>query len=290
MDLRHLQTLVILAEELHFGRAARRLHVVQSAVTRTLQDLEEKVGAQLLHRSKRRVELTPAGEALARRAREILAAADQAAVECRCVSEGKLGRLRIAVAGLGGLGYLPEALRTFRRQHPAVEIELARMGTAEQVTALLGGRLDVAFTHAPILDDDIVAEPLFEERLLAILPDDHPCSRAPKIRAERMLDEVVAILSRASEPEIYRSLAAYAHREDVPMPRVIEVEDVAFMLTLVAAGLAVSHLPESAARIGYRGVVAIPVDPVYSVTLFAMRRKEHASPVAELLIGALRPR
>jgi DNA-binding transcriptional LysR family regulator len=290
MDLRHLQTLVALAEELHYGRAARRLHVVQSAVSRTIQDLEEEVGAQLFHRTKRRVELTAAGEVLVRRAREILDAADRAAAECRRVSEGKLGRLRIAVAGLSGLGHLPEALRAFRRKYPDVEIEIGHMGTAAQIEALGGGRIELAFTHVPLDDDAIVAEPLRTEALCAMLPADHAMAGAKSVPAERLLHAVVAIPSRSSAPEVFRALAAHAASQGVPMPRVIEVEDISLMMTLVAAGLAISHLPEGEARIGYRGVVAIPVEPAYTTTLFGVQRKDPRSPLAEALLAEMRGR
>lgn len=290
MDLRHLQTLVALAEELHYGRAARRLHVVQSAVSRTIQDLEEEVGAQLFHRTKRRVELTAAGEVLVRRAREILDAADRAAAECRRVSEGKLGRLRIGVAGLSGLGHLPEALRAFRRKYPDVEVEISHMGTAAQIEALGGGRIEVAFTHVPLEDDAILAEPLRREPLCAILPADHELAQAKSVPAGRVLHETVAILSRASEPEIFHALTEHARALGVPMPRMIEVEDVALLMTLVAAGLAISHLPEGEARIGYRGVVAIPIEPAYTTTLVGVQRKDPRSPLAEALLAEMRGR
>lgn len=288
MDLRHLHTLVVLAEELHYGRAARRLHVVQSAVSRTVQDLEQEVGALLFRRTQRRVELTAAGAALVRRSREILADAARAAAECRAVSEGKLGRLRVAICGVSGLGYLPEALRAFAAMNPAVEIELSRRGSAELAAALAEGRLDVAFSHTPLDDDAVVIEPILSERLCAILPTDHPRARARAASAAELLRDVVAILPRVSAPEIHRALMAHARAHGVPAPRVVEVEDVNLMMTLVAAGLAVSHLPEGEARLGYRGVVAVPVEPVYEITLHAMYRKDHGSPLIALLLAEMR--
>ncbi len=290
MDLRHLQTLVALAEELHYGRAARRLRVVQSAVSRTIQDLEAEVGAQLFHRTKRSVELTAAGEALVQRAREILDATDRAAAECRRVNEGKLGRLRIAVAGVSGLGHLPEAVRAFRRRHPDVEVAILRMSTAAQIEALGDGRIELAFTHVPLEDDSILVEPLRVEPLCAILPEDHELARLPSVPVERVLNEVVAILSRASHPEIHYALTAHARSQGRKAPRVIEVEDVGLMMTLVAAGLAISHLPEGEARIGYRGVVAIPVDPPYTTTLYGVQRRHPRAPLAEALLVEMRAR
>lgn len=287
MDLRHLQTLVVLAEELHYGRAARRLCVVQSAVTRTIQDLETEIGVMLFHRSKRRVELTPPGSAIVVRAREILAAADKATAECRAIAEGKHGRLRIAFAGMSGLGYLPEALRALRRDYPDIDIELMRMGSAEQIAALEDGLIDVALTHNPLDGDDIVAQPVLVEKLYAILPADHPLATAPSIPTHLMLREVIAILPRSNMPEIFRSLAALSRRHAMPTPRVVEVDDISHMMTLVAAGLAVSHLPESAARVEYRGVVAIPLEPAYELTLYALRRKSRPAALVTALLAVM---
>jgi LysR family transcriptional regulator, benzoate and cis,cis-muconate-responsive activator of ben and cat genes len=290
MDLRHLQTLVTLAEELNYGRAARRLHVVQSAVTRTIQDLEEDVGALLFRRSKRRVELTAAGEALVQRAREILGAADRAALECRRVAEGKSGRLRVAVSGLSGVGLLPEALRAFHRRSPDVEVEIVRQSSAAQLAELREGRIDLALTNVPLEDDEILIEQLVAERLCAILPEDHELARAKTIHADRILREVSVILSRSSEPEVHRAFSALARRHGAPKPRIIEVDDVGLMLPLVAAGLAISQLPEGAVRISYRGVVAIPIEPTFTVGLHAMLRKNDPSPQGAALLAELRLR
>lgn len=288
MDLRHLQTLVVLAEELHYGRAARRLHVVQSAVTRTIQDLEEEVGARLFRRDRRSVELTAAGQALVVRAREILAATRRATEECRAVGEGTLGRLRIAVAALSGSGRLPEALRAFHAKSPSVAIELSEISAADQVTAIVDGRVDVAFTHTPIEAAAIVVEAIASEPLCAILPADHELARLPAVPASRMLTELVAIPPRSSAPGVHRALAAHAGSHGLPAPRVMEVENINVMMTLVAAGLLISHLPESIARIGFRGVVAIPVEPAYRVELFAVYREGDGSPPVRALLAEMR--
>jgi DNA-binding transcriptional LysR family regulator len=121
-----------------------------------------------------------------------------------------------------------------------------------------------------------------------MLPADHALAGAKSVPAERLLGAVVAIPARSSAPEVFRALSAHAASQGVPMPRVIEVEDVSLMMTLVAAGLAISHLPEGEARIGYRGVVAIPVEPAYTTTLFGVQRKDPRSPLAEALLAEMR--
>jgi len=288
MDLRHLQALVVLAEERHFGRAARRLHVVQSAVTRTLQSLEDEVGTRLIDRDARRVTLTPAGETLVQRARAILTSADRAARECREVGEGKVGTLRIALSGLSGIGCIPEALRAFQKQHPTITIELSRMSSAAQVAALVEGELDLALTHVPLADDRIRLHRLQHQRLYAILPTDHPAAKNPVVSWSSIEGDVHIVLARSVEPEVFRTFGNVARNQGMPHARVIEVEDVSLMFALVAAGLGVSHLPEDAIRIGFRGIVALPIDPAVAVPLYAARALENRNFLTDELLAALR--
>lgn len=288
MDLRHLHTLVVLAEELHYGRAARRLRVAQPAVTRTIQDLEEDVGVLLFNRSKRSVELTPAGQRLAARARAILTDIDHAAVECRRVGEGKTGRLRVASNDLVCLGFLPEALRSFRRLYPDVDIELSRLTSLEQVSALREGRVDLVFEGVPVHDDAVVAERVTSERLCAIVPEGHELTRELPVRAERLYRETCAVLRRSREPELYRAFFETARRLGVAEPRVIEVDDASTMLTLVAAGLAVCQIPEGGTRFLFRGVVATPLDPAVVVGMYAVRRKGRPSPLVAAFLDQVR--
>lgn len=285
--MRHLQTLVALAEERHFGRAARRLHVVQSAVSRTIQALEDEVGTALFVRDKRKVLLTAAGELLLGRAREILGAADRAARECREVGEGKRGTLRVALSGTSGVGRLPEALAAFRQRHPAVAIELCHRSAAAQVSGLCEGTIDLAISHVPIEHEGIQVERLRDQGLHVLLPANHRLAGGPTVPWSELDDEVHIVLSRGVEPEVFRTFAQVARSRGQRWPTTVEVDDISLMLVLVAAGLAVSHLPEDTIRIGFRGVVALPVEPPVIVTLYAAYAKEHGSPLVGELLAAL---
>src|SRR5262249_8030597 len=155
----------------------------------------------------------------------------------------------------------------FHAKNPSVSIELSQVSSADQAADVGAGRIDVAFTHTPVEDAAIVVEPIGSERLCAILPADHALAGMPAVPSGRMLTEVIAILPRSSAPEVHRALTAHAASHGMPAPRTVEVENVNVMMTLVAAGLMVSHLPESIARIGFRGVVAIPIEPAHRVEL-----------------------
>src|SRR5262245_55773998 len=157
MDLRHLRYFSVVAEERHFGRAAKRLHITQPPLTRQIQALEAELGLRLFERSRRGVALTPAGTALLERGRAVFDAVDQAVEAARRASVGETGRVAIgyvsslAYVGLGGL------LRAFRASAPHVDVIVREAPPQEQIEALVDGRLDVGFVRGPVVEPSLVA-------------------------------------------------------------------------------------------------------------------------------------
>ena len=147
MELRHLRYFVAVAEELHFRRAAERLHMSQPPLSQQIRQLEEEVGATLLLRNQRKVELTAAGAAFLVRAREILDAVEDAARQARRVQRGEVGRLAVGFVGSAMYSFVPELLRAFREQAPDIALRLHELGTTEQLRQLEDGRLDVGFVR-----------------------------------------------------------------------------------------------------------------------------------------------
>src|SRR5262245_28708444 len=137
MELRHLRYFVVLSEELHFGRAARRLSISQPPLSVAIQQLESAVGAQLFERNSKEVRLTPAGQALQASARQLLRQAQEAALEARDVAQGLAGRLRIGFVGAMLYRGLPQALGHFQQQFPAVRVTLSELNSREQIVELL---------------------------------------------------------------------------------------------------------------------------------------------------------
>ena len=173
MELRQLRYFVTVAEELHFSRAAARLHLAQSALSAQIRRLEADVGGPLLLRSTRQVELTPAGEALLNEGRAILAAADGALGRVRALARGESASFSI-----GSLGPVPGALfspllATFSGRHPQVRIDVRAVEFSEMISALRKGRVDVAFLYAPLDEDDLEVIPLISEPRVAVLPSGH---------------------------------------------------------------------------------------------------------------------
>jgi len=145
-DLRQARSFVVVAEELHFGRAANRLYVSQPALSRSIQQLEEAVGVALLERSTRRVRLTPAGDAFAAECRLALGHLGRAVNAAQNAAEGREGRLRVGYMDFAINGRLPRILKAFRAKYPRVAVDLQYMPTALQHAALLEGRIDIGLS------------------------------------------------------------------------------------------------------------------------------------------------
>src|SRR5919197_2022691 len=169
MELRDLEIVVALSEELHFGRAAERVHLSQPALTQALGRLESRLQAPLFERTSRRVSLTPAGAALLPRARRLLEQAAEAVQLVRRVARGEEGGVRLGVVGSAMLELLPQLVREVRAQQQGIELDIREAVSAEQVAALRAGQLDLGILHTGLAPDGLEALPLRAEPLAIAL-------------------------------------------------------------------------------------------------------------------------
>ena len=252
IELGDLQALLVLAETLHFGRAANRLHVSQPALSKRIRKMEGSIGGPLLVRGYRDVQLTEAGRLLASRSRHLLAEASATMALTGRAARGEAGLLRIGFGIASIFGLLPEVVLRFRRAHPEVQLDLRDMSTPEQITALVSGEIDVGFIRHRAADDRLQMRYALDERLVAAVgPNSH-------------WDARVGLRSVASEPFIIiarsRSASFYDHVLSVCAaagfaPRIAQEADELFtILSLVRAGLGVSLVPRSAALMRLQGV------------------------------------
>lgn len=171
VDVRRLRYFLAVAEELHFGRAAERLYIAQPALSRQIASLENAIGALLFDRSRSVIQLTPAGEALLPRARDIQARVADAVRVARRAAEGLVGVIQVGFVGSATFSILPGVFNAYREQYPEVELVLHAMNTAELRVALRDRSIDVAFARPGIQDPDIVSEVVQREPLIVALPD-----------------------------------------------------------------------------------------------------------------------
>jgi DNA-binding transcriptional LysR family regulator len=260
MELRHLRYFVVVAEELHFRRAAERLHMSQPPLSQQIRALEEEVGATLLSRNQRKVELTAAGAEFFVRAREILDAVEDAARQARRVQRGEVGRLAVGFVGSAMYSFVPELLRQFRSHAPDITMRLHELGTSEQLRQLEDGRLDVGFVRVPRTRPELTFETLIEEPFVAALPDAHPLATHPLIRLTDLEGEGLVLLTRAGAPGLREALADAIDKLGGEERIVQEAAEMQTVVGLVAAGVGVSLVPESVRALARAGVTYRPLD------------------------------
>src|SRR6185436_14054040 len=201
IDLVDLEAVVALAETLHFGHAANRLHVSQPALSKRLRKLEGRIGGPLMVRRYRDVRLTEAGRLLAGRGRHLLNESAATLALSQRAARGEAGVLRIGFGIASILGLLPGVLLRFRRSYPDVELQLRDMSTPEQVNALGEGTIDVGFVRLPVSDVRLQMRPVIHERLVAALGPRSPWT--PRRGLPSVAAEPFIIIARARSASFY---------------------------------------------------------------------------------------
>ena len=230
-DLRQLRHFVAVAERLHFGRAAAALHISQPPLSRSIRELELRVGATLLARTRRRVALTPEGERFLEEARRILAQLARAVQEVGSMAAGAGGRLRLGFVSLADYGVLPGLLKNFKSARPGVELALREMLSPDQAAALAAGELDFGLLLPPVADAELEHVVVQRERFLAALPANHRLARrggrkAGRLAVRELAGEAFVMAPRAIAPGLHDIVTALAARAGFA-PRVAQ-EAIAF--------------------------------------------------------------
>ncbi|MEM8709075.1 MAG: LysR family transcriptional regulator, partial [Actinomycetota bacterium] len=189
MNLRHLETFLVVADELHFGRAAARLHVAQPAVSQTIAALEADLGVKLFDRSSRNVTLTAAGAAYVGEVEEIFRQIEQAASAARSADAGVRGRLTVAFTAVCTLGELPSVVVAFMAANPDVDVRLVQQGTAEQIDALRAGTIDIGFSILPEAHGPVHSRLIAPDELHLFLPEGHPLAADERVHVADALGE-----------------------------------------------------------------------------------------------------
>jgi DNA-binding transcriptional LysR family regulator len=257
IELRLWRQFLAVAEELHFGRAAQRLHITQPPLTQAIALLEERLGVRLFDRTKRSVKLTAAGAALVPEARDLLARAAALPAQARAAAHGEIGRLRLAFVSTVGFGLLPRWVRSFRAQHPQVEFELIEATGDVQTAAFERGDVDAGFViHSPgFVPPGMQHLRVARESLVAAIAEQHGLARTRSLRIEALLDEPLVIFPRRIVPSLHDAVFGLYHAHG-RMPRVAqEAIQMQTIVNLVAAGLGVAWVPESVREFQRAGVV-----------------------------------
>lgn len=266
MELRHLRYFVVLAEELHFGRAARRLSISQPPLSVAIQQLEASVGAQLFERNSKAVRLTAAGQALQASAHTLLRDAEDALTEARQVAMGSAGRLRIGFVGAMLYRGLPQALKRFQAEHPAVRVTLTELNSGEQMAELLHDRMDVGFAHTRRVPAELQCRLLMSEAFVACLPAGHRLARKRRIEVADLRDESFVLFSRSASPDYHaRILSICGDAGFWPEVRQ-EVRHWLAVVSLVSQDMGVALVPDAMRHCALPGAVFIALGGTRTVS------------------------
>lgn len=289
MELRHLRYFVAVADELHFGRAAERLHMTQQPLSQQIRQLEDELGVLLFYRTKRRVQLTEAGKAFLVEARQILLKADRAVEVARLVAQGESGRLKVGFSGFATYSILPKVLRIFRSRFPRVELELEEMTSSAQIQALQEQQIHLGLLIPPVPDATLALEPILREPLVVILPETHSLAKNEELTLAALANESFILVSRHLEPGYY-DLCISLFQQAGFSPKVIQkASQKQTILGLVSAGMGVSLAPASIRNIHRSGVVYTALkDSISQVELAAVWRQDESSLILPTFLGVIR--
>ena len=242
MELRHLRYFVAVAEHLHFGRAADALATAQPSLSRQILQLEGELGVKLFDRTNKHVALTGAGRTFLTDARRTLAAADAGLRHARESADGTRGELRLGFLGGAMMMLLPTVLREHRRRFPDVKIEPHAMPYPEHLPALHAGVIDIAWTVAAA-DPEIASQIVAQDRLLVVVPTDHPFVERSTIEIGDFTSETLIVISRAISPRLYDETMELCLKRGFRPSHVIEVLEEETVLGLVASGFGIAVVP-----------------------------------------------
>jgi DNA-binding transcriptional LysR family regulator len=255
MELRHFRYFIAVAEELHFSRAAERLHIAQSALSQQILSLESELGISLFYRTKRQVQLTTAGEAFLEDARSIIAQVRQATERSQRVARGEIGQLRIGFTILSLHSVLPPIFQSLRQSHPGVQLILNEMTTQAQLNALQAKQIDVGFLHPPVADNTLEIVDLKAETMWVVLPSEHPLAHRQRLSLRSLCHSPLIIHPRHEGVILYDQILQLYASIDCQPTIVQEAMTSPTRIGLVAAGLGITFVPQSLCALHYPGVV-----------------------------------
>jgi DNA-binding transcriptional LysR family regulator len=280
MELRHLRCFSAVAEELHFARAAARLHIEQSPLSRTIKELESDLGTQLFERTTRSTRLTFAGQVLLNDVRRLFTVLDQARDNVRAAAAGHRGMLRIAVSD----GVVPQRFSSLlarcREQEPDIEIRLFEVPLAQLVRGLRDGVYDVGFSRLAEVGDGISAVPVWTDQLVAVVPARHPLLIHKRVPIREIMNYPLILAHPHSSEGWYRHIERLLRTVDV-QPVIAEYAgSTDLLLALIAAGYGVGFATEEQlAHVHDADVVTRPLEGASGiVTTYLLRAEANPSP------------
>jgi DNA-binding transcriptional LysR family regulator len=293
VELRYLRYFVTVAARQSFTRAAEELRVAQPAISQQIKSLEGELGVSLLHRTKRSVKLTAAGNAFLYEAKEILARAELSQQIARRAARGETGSLAIGCVGAGASAFLPELIRTYRKRFPAVRVHLFELTPEQQLQAFAREKIDVGFMRALAASDEknFTQERIYRDCLMLAVPETHAFAKARQVRLEKFAREDFVMFRRSEAPKLFDQMTQLCAKAGFIPQIVSEPPMIQTLLLAVAAGIGVAIVPGCVRSFHQPGVTILPVRPVPPIIDFVLiRPKGEPSPTVSAWLELVRGR
>jgi DNA-binding transcriptional LysR family regulator len=246
MNPKQLQSFIAVAEELHFGRAAKRVNLSQPALSIQISGMEQELQVLLFARSRRKTALTQAGQVFLQEAREVLQRYEQAITTVRRAALGQVGTLRVGFISTAAAIIAPPLIKRFREQYTHVEIDLRNVLTRDQVTQLQERKLDVGFLRMPLqLPAEIKARVVHREPFVLLVPASHPLAHKKDLKLSDCQNEDFVMYSRKMAPGFHDQIMSMLHRSGLTPHVVQEAAEMYTLISLVATGLGLAVAPAS---------------------------------------------
>ncbi|MFE9558800.1 LysR family transcriptional regulator [Streptomyces sp. NPDC006703] len=287
---RLLEQFVILAEEQHFGHAARRLSMSQPPLSQAIQRLERGLGVLLLERTSRGVRLTAAGAAFAADAKRMLEAQEAAVARVRRISKGVEGTVRLGYVSSLGYWHLPRLLAMAARELPGVRLTVRQRPSAELSEQVRQGTLDLALVRLPVSDlDGLEVQEAAEEATVLAVPRDHPLTGTGAVPLVRLRDEEFVTAAQPAMPRINALIQVACREAGFELRARAQAEDLTSMLGYTAAGVCVCFVPERVAALGHPMIRFVPIEGGDRlVTTVAALSRPDADPAVTTLLELMK--
>jgi len=285
IDIKHLRYFAMLAETLHFGRAAQRLHLSQPALSRQIAALEGELGVVLFERGTRAVALSAAGRRFADDARALLAGLEQAARNAQAAAQGEQGALSVGFTMCAAYSVVPGLARTYGAAYPAVELQIRELFPADLLTQLGDGKIDAAITFPIERTAGIRVREIHREPLCAVLAADHRLAGAAAIELSGLAGDAFVQSPREVSAVLHDAILGCCKRAGFEPQIRLEAQLQQTILTLVAERVGVALVPQSMRRTQLEGIVFKPLVEAPEIQLVLAWREQNHNPCLPALLA-----
>jgi DNA-binding transcriptional LysR family regulator len=287
MDIRKMRYFIMVAEELNFSRAAERLKMAQPPLSQEIRKLEEELGVQLFHRTKRMVELTDAGKIFLEGSHQTLFQLEKTIKETQLAAKGQIGNLIIGF--VDSTEIVIEVLSNFRKRFPEIHLILHEMTTEQQLKALYEKQIHIGFIRSKQNNEILFSEVCSEESLRLVLHQDHPFASLPEIPIHLLIGEPFILFPRHFGPNFYDLIISYFWDHGVSLNVVQEAIQMQTIVNLVATGMGISVVPSSVERYKRPGVIYKKIqETTPKINLYVGWRQDETSPIIGQFLTVVR--